>query len=120
MRGPVFRLKLNDAQKFPIRVVPISEPFAALGALVEGHDVTLIELQGTRVGNLRFGIFAFLKIGVALSNKLLLANIGIPRAGRQDERDKKKKADSGSQDITGHSRAWHKFRADSIEQYRHD
>ncbi len=82
MRGPVFRCKLNDAQKFPIRVVPISEPLAALGALVEGQDVTRIELQGTRVGNLRFGIFAFLKIGVALSNKLLFANIGIPRTFR--------------------------------------
>src|SRR5439155_17316168 len=79
--------------------------------------------ERTRVRDLRLGKFALFKISIALRDEFLFSNVGVPRTGRQDERDKKKKADSGSEDVMGqHGVALHNgvaLHKVSCRQYRH-
>jgi hypothetical protein len=63
--------------------VPVSQALITKSALVKCVDVTGVDLQRTRIGDLRFRIFAVLEEGVALRDEFLFANVGIPGTGRQ-------------------------------------
>src|SRR5258708_36177731 len=63
--------------------VPVSQALITKSALIKCINITGVDLQRTRIGDLRFGIFAFLEEGVALRHEFLFANVGIPGAGRE-------------------------------------
>src|SRR5205823_6434434 len=61
------------------RAIPVAQTLIAERAFVEGIDETRVNLECSRIGNLRLRIFALFEESVALSDEFLLTNVRIPR-----------------------------------------